>query len=243
MEETIGNDIEKEGFCFCDSTCMELTDCCTDYSEFCRAVDCVLSEEWGEWGLCSNPCGRGVKERSKAVLRGPQNGGSTCGPHVEKISCVGEYNCKLPRSPTQEMRETAKVIPATFGSWRLNKMYNPYKDIRKNLFRHYSANAIIDRPSYFAMYKVTEARRSCQYASNGNPLASQLKIGATVCVECQETAMDKNLGVRCKGHGVYRRETRWNAIMAHGCHGWWNMTTEHMEGSCDQEKVLSFILL
>jgi len=43
--------------------------------------------------------------------------------------------------------ETGKIIPATYGPWRKNKLYNPYSDIRKNLFHHYSANSIIDRPA------------------------------------------------------------------------------------------------
>lgn len=43
--------------------------------------------------------------------------------------------------------ETGKIVPAAFGSWRKNKMYNPYEDIRKNLFQHYEAKADDNRPS------------------------------------------------------------------------------------------------
>ena len=78
---------------------------------------------------------------------------------------------------------------------------------------------------YCARYEITNARKSCQLNGAKNPWAPELKKGATVCVECQELAMKKKLGVRCKGHGVYNKETRWNAITVAGCHGDWVMKT------------------
>ena len=41
--------------------------------------------------------------------------------------------------------ETGKIIPATYGPWRKDKMYNPYEDIRRNLFEHYENQT--NRPS------------------------------------------------------------------------------------------------
>jgi len=35
--------------------------------------------------------------------------------------------------------ETGKILPAVFGRWRYDKTYNPYRDIRKNLFKHYDS--------------------------------------------------------------------------------------------------------
>ncbi len=43
--------------------------------------------------------------------------------------------------------EMARIIPASYGSWRKNKLYNPYKDIRSNLFHHYNSNRVIRRPT------------------------------------------------------------------------------------------------
>jgi len=42
--------------------------------------------------------------------------------------------------------ETGRIIPASFGSWRRSKRYDPYKDIRKNLFEHYEAQMLADQP-------------------------------------------------------------------------------------------------
>ena len=43
--------------------------------------------------------------------------------------------------------ETGRIIPASFGSWRRSKRYDPYKDIRKNLFEHYEGHMLADQPS------------------------------------------------------------------------------------------------
>lgn len=42
--------------------------------------------------------------------------------------------------------ERGNIIPAQFASWRRSKKYDPFKDIRKNLFEHYVV-ADEDRPS------------------------------------------------------------------------------------------------
>ena len=42
--------------------------------------------------------------------------------------------------------ETGKIIPAKFGTWRKSKLYDPYMDIRKNLFEHYEGLKHTDRP-------------------------------------------------------------------------------------------------
>jgi len=42
--------------------------------------------------------------------------------------------------------ETGRIIPASFGSWRRSKRYDPYKDIRKNLFEHYEGQVLADQP-------------------------------------------------------------------------------------------------
>ena len=44
--------------------------------------------------------------------------------------------------------EIGYIIPAVFGRWRKsNKLgYNPFRDIRRNIFKHYDAQSIIRRP-------------------------------------------------------------------------------------------------
>ena len=45
--------------------------------------------------------------------------------------------------------ETGYIIPAVFGAWRTSKKlgYNPFRDIRRNIYEHYDAQSIIHRPA------------------------------------------------------------------------------------------------
>lgn len=229
--------------CFCDGACGGLGDCCTDYKDTCKPVDCVL-DDWAPYGACSKRCGWGIKQRERRILVPAQNGGKPCINRIQKLACYG-YNCKTPRAHQgglNELRETGKIIPAKFGTWRKNHLYNPFKGIRKNLFDRYSANAIIDRPSYCAKYEITNTRKSCNSTFFAD-WAPKLQKGVTVCVECQQLAMKKKLGIRCRGHGVYKKETRWNAATVPGCHGEWVMKTRHEECHCNPDNELSFILI
>jgi hypothetical protein len=51
----------------------------------------------------------------------------------------------------QEVRKNceklAKSFQQLFGPWRKNKIYNPYEDIRKNLFEHYENPSTFNSPS------------------------------------------------------------------------------------------------
>lgn len=232
----------NSSFCFCDSACIHIGDCCPDHRELCEPVDCVLADDWDAWGECSSRCGQGIKRRERKVVQPSLNGGKGCGSTVEKVVCEGT-NCKIARAPEghEELRETGKIVPAAFGSWRKNKMYNPYEDIRKNLFQHYEAKADDNRPSYCMKFEVTEVRGSCH--KNADLWSMDLQKGSTACVECQPMAMKKKLGNRCKGHGVYLKETRWNAVTVPGCHGKWTLQTRPENCQCDADHKLSFVLV
>jgi hypothetical protein len=229
--------------CFCDESCLYLGDCCLDFKDVCKEQDCVMSD-FGEWGQCSQNCGWGIKERKRQIIQEPRNGGKPCHNFEEKMYCYGT-KCKVARhsSGHMEARETGKIIPAEFGTWRSNKFFDPFKDIRRNLFNHYSANSVIRRPAYCAKFELTNVKSSCGVSAENPWAAKAFKKGATVCVECQQLAMKKNLGVRCKGHGVYLRETRWNAVTVPGCHGKWVMKTRHEECTCNHNAESSFILI
>lgn len=236
------NDKGKSRSCFCDSACTDLGDCCEDYKNFCKPVDCVVASRWGEWGACDARCGPGVKQRTRKITRAPLNGGKACEATVEKIPCEGS-NCKVARAPEglEQLGETGKIIPASFGSWRKSKVYDPFSDIRRNLFDHYRAKQIVSRPSYCVKFELTEVQSPCN--STSDKWSSALTNGSTVCVECQTLAMHKELGGRCLGQGVLLRETRWNAVLRPGCHGKWVMQSRQEDCRCDADSSASFILL
>lgn len=230
--------------CFCDSACDELGDCCIDYKSTCQPVDCEVGP-WREWGECDVRCGPGVRQRTRPVTVAPLNGGRACPPTVQKTACDGT-RCKYPRTPGagSELRETGKILPAVFGSWRYDKTYNPYSDIRKNLFKHYNSNLEPKMlPSYCAEYEVVDAKPGCQSRSSAAPWTRPLIKGAVACVECQSVAMRRRLGNRCRGHGVVGRQTRWNAATAPGCSGRWTMTSARRQCRCNPDSQLSFIFI
>ena len=57
------------------------------------AKDCIMGE-WSAWTECSNPCGKGSKQRKRAVIQESSFGGKRCdGPRRQKQACHGEYGC------------------------------------------------------------------------------------------------------------------------------------------------------
>ena len=96
---------------------------------------------------------------------------------------------------------------------------------------------------YSTRFEITEVRRGCEVHQGSSGWTKTLRVGSTVCVECQPFAMKRKLGVRCKGHGVFHRETRWTAIMASGCRGKWRMTEKKQDGGCESDTEVSFILV
>lgn len=116
------------------------------------------------------------------------------------------------------------------------------------------SQCIVDRVAlrlrrYCVKFEVTEVRAPCNVkiaaddAGAGSRWSNSLKKGAQVCVECQPTAMKEKLGGRCRGHGVYLRETRWDAVTVRGCRGKWMMVTRQEECQCATDDEHSFILI
>lgn len=246
---------EYEAGCFCDSACGELGDCCYDYAQACKPVDCILADKWDDWSECDVRCGPGVKQRRRQIIQHPLNGGRACGKTVEKAPCEGT-KCKVARAPNgaEELSETAFIVPAVFGSYRKSKQlgYDGFSDIRRNLFEHYDSKTAVKRPSYCMEFELTSVRAACNATSeDGSDVTAAdqpdqkrwLVKGSMVCVECQTSAMRKKLGSRCRGHGVLLKETRWNAVTVPGCRGRWVLKSRKEECVCSAESSSSYILV
>lgn len=257
------DDKDPMSTCYCDEACLAIGDCCLDYRATCRAVNCLVAAEWSDWSECDARCGYGVQIRTKRIVVHPANGGRPCGETIERRLCEGT-NCKLPRSSegAEQLKETAAVVPASFGGWRSDALYSPFEDIRQNLFMHFKYAELkqqASKPSYCAKFKITETRTACQRSSYGKKNVSssppggankmmswptKLVRGSTVCVECQQFAMQSSVGRRCAGHGVFQRETAWKAVTIPRCHGKWIMTTRHEEPcQCDPATDTSFVFV
>ncbi|XP_067933647.1 somatomedin-B and thrombospondin type-1 domain-containing protein-like [Watersipora subatra] len=230
------------GRCFCDASCLEMNDCCEDYTVECQAVDCVVGE-WEDYGSCSKPCGLGTKTRQRQVIQEPRNGGKKCPVLKENTVCKGE-KCKSQRHLGARGRvdfETAKIMPASFAQFRDYTNYNAHLDIRKNLYNRYYLPRSIKRKGYCATYRITSTRVACLGSSVY--WSQVLRKQQEICVECQPKAMGEGFRTTCPGHGSTESDTFWTAVNSHGCHGWWRRMGELKECSCTDKKELGFIFI
>lgn len=227
--------------CYCDANCLIMGDCCMDYAHICKAQDCSVME-WSEWTECDNPCGYGTRRRTRSVTKYPENGGKHCPSLKQRRACVGfdEEFCKQlnVEHQAEELQEVGRILPLEYGVYRSMKKYDPWRGILKNLYERYF-NEIFTRATYCGRFKVKRSRKHCQ----DEEWALPLKENTTVCVECQPVAMNREIGMRCYGHGVYRQVTNWKAVDVSHCHGEWEMVQEHRPCTCDAEIEPSYIFI
>lgn len=233
--------------CFCDEECLTLADCCSDYRAVCRPVDCLLADDWQPWSDCDSRCGYGVQVRVRQTVVDAVNGGQPCGETVQRRLCQGTQ-CKLARSQhgaVSQLKETAGIVPASYAAWRSDALYSPLEDIRQNLFTHVKYDQFRhdhSQPSYCAKFEVTETRSSCRR----HDWTRRLRRGAVVCVECQQftASAGPRARRRCVGHGVYDRQTDWNAVGVRRCHGKWTLVSRHLKPcQCDPRATTSFVFV
>ncbi|XP_076107912.1 somatomedin-B and thrombospondin type-1 domain-containing protein-like isoform X1 [Mytilus galloprovincialis] len=239
----------NESKCFCDDNCRAMNDCCIDHESYCeyqRGQDCVLST-WTEWSKCDSQCGKGIQKRKRHVKESAAHGGKPCGHQRQKRVCYNE-NCEDVQSveySARELREVGRILPAEFGIYRTSEVYNPLKGIRKNLpFFTDLKNEVPTVTAYCGTYKITESSSKCTNTTQANhSWANVLKINAEVCAECQPFAMHKHFGMRCKGHGVPGKVTRWRAIDVPHCSGKWELKTIDRACTCNVHQNKDFIFI
>jgi len=99
--------------------------------------------------------------------------------------------------------------------------------------------------SYCAKFEVKETRPAC----GRHEWTGRLRAGTVVCVECQQfVALRASVNAaparRCAGHGVYQRQTAWNAVGVRRCHGKWTLISRHVKPcQCDPRANTSFVFV
>lgn len=236
---------ETEPRCYCDSNCLIMGDCCGDYHLSCESKDCEVGD-WAEWTTCDNPCGYGTRKRLRNVQTYPDNGGQNCPVLKQRRACVGfeQEICQqnMIGEQNEEKAEQARILPIEFGKARAMKKYDPWRGILKNLYHQYF-NQVFTRATYRGKFRVTKTHHGCE----NSEWANVLKVNTTVCIECQPVAMNRDIGMRCLGHGVYNHKTQWTAVDVKHCHGEWMMIGQHEPQVCeydiDDERRKNFIFI
>ena len=114
------------------------------------------------------------------------------------------------------------ILPSHLTIWRWHKNYNPFMDIRRNLFLRYETTVIPTSEFFYYKVKSTTYPSKCRHF--------QLpELGDIICVECQNIP---NVKTVCKNHdSLFSKSYFYHAINSY-CHGEWIMITEVTKGSC-----------
>lgn len=222
--------------CFCDEACENYKDCCSDFIPCKKPVDCVIEDSWSLWNKCNSKCGRGTQKRYKNVLVPSKGKGTSCPPTFEVRGCSSYKGCNggffIPTF--------TNIIPLGFKKWNTDKRYNKCKDIRQHSLGGFS-HCKHEPVSYCAELQIVDSRQRCQtrYVGSYNVHTKHLRVGNTICVECNQVDEQK----RCEAFAAFNETSHWNALVVPGCHGKWVSKTNIKKCSCDINSHLSFLLV
>ena len=133
-------------------------------------------------------------------------------------------------------RDLALILPIRFAAARRSVLYNPYKDIRKNIFHHYAPIRKKNTKSRIGYYFVTEVSARCGYPY------SHLQ-GTIVCAECQYFTRHQRGKRYCNGRGKALHTSRFYDAVDTACFGKWEKIYFTKHGSCDPDSDKSFVLI
>ena len=106
---------------------------------------------------------------------------------------------------------TSLILPCRFGKWRLSQSYSPFRDIRKNLFNHYSPRKTLNitHDVYYILYSNTY----CE--DHFWPIEHSY-----LCVECQPKLYLTSTR-HCSKHLLALETSKFMNAVKSKCHGNW----------------------
>ena len=113
--------------------------------------------------------------------------------------------------------EIALLLPHKYGKWRYSKRYNPYRDIRRNIFVHSYDPELIDA-DYHAYYAVI-------YSTCDGILRNTL-----YCVECHPQRNSRRYPY-CRGESLAWRYSHFS-LLTQNCGGKWLKISSNLKYEC-----------
>ncbi|VDP28593.1 unnamed protein product, partial [Soboliphyme baturini] len=193
-------------------------------------IDCRTSE-WSSWSPCekvketqkikddghNDKCGTGISRRAKVVTQSPKNGGAPCGMLEEQRACF------IDNKACESAIEVANLVSYTYHHTRA---------------RGYKKKTYYEVPRLMEKYKVHKNYCSLFTLIWLNPacddvdLTETLKVGISICAECQTGAHRKQPNGTCIGDGVQYTSTMWNMLYTRRCYGYWRKLLDSTDCDC-----------
>ncbi|CAI5445893.1 unnamed protein product [Caenorhabditis angaria] len=221
--------------CYCDEHCVQLGDCCSDYTFTCPPRDCILSA-WEPWHSCKpdkGKCGIGTQKRIRHILQHPERGGGQCEPKKEMKTCF--VDC----SKSEEDITTVALI--------LDYRYNETR--RQNFTQN---SKFWDIPLTFEMDRKNDKYYCVHYQIdwvNRNCVSRLTKKGlmesSIICAECQPEATKHRKNGRCASDLEDNEEGFWKLIGPKSCNGIWKRInrTENCHCQFNYPNTYPFLLV
>uniref|UniRef100_A0A7E5A2E4 SMB domain-containing protein n=1 Tax=Panagrellus redivivus TaxID=6233 RepID=A0A7E5A2E4_PANRE len=200
---------EADPDCFCDETCVQYGDCCSDYTYVCAPTDCKVSD-WSPWTECKSyqgNCGQGRQDRVRKVTNSATHGGMPCPALLEARACHVECDTK---EPTRERNGKDKTTVALLLPYKYHDARKAYKVPKKLI-------PLRNHTTYCGVYKLGWVNRNCVEKE----LKSQLKRGTEICSECQPEAQYHRQQPRCASDLQDGEKGLWKVIGPPSCYGFW----------------------
>jgi hypothetical protein len=124
---------------------------------------------------------------------------------------------------------TILILPQQFAKWRTDPVYNPYKDIRSNLFHHYHPQSA-DLTALSSYYYIVTSDPTCTFSESN-----------LICIECQTFTRRLHPGYACPHFGKFLKHNHYKQLHS-ACRGSLIRISRPLPRSCPHSS-LSYIFI
>ena len=124
---------------------------------------------------------------------------------------------------------TIFILPQRSAKWRTDPLYDPYKDIRSNLFHHYHPKPA-DLTTLSSYYYIVTSDPACTFSENN-----------LICIECQTFTRRRHPGYVCPHLGKFLKRNHYKQVHS-ACQGSLIRISQPLSRPCPHSS-LSYIFI